>query len=128
MSPSAESVRYESSVWVDSEAFPGVRYRIARLSLLRRIELTKRVRELLGRMAFHAAGEELTEKLEAAEYRGRIEGLYVQWGLVEIAGLEIDGRASTPETLIEAGPEALVQEIAARIRSECGLTEAERKN
>jgi hypothetical protein len=128
MSPSAESVRYESSVWAESEAFPGVRYRIARLSLMRRIELTKQVRELLARMEFHAAGEELTDRLEAAEYGGRIEGLYVRWGLMEIAGLEIDGRPATPEAVIEAGPEALVQEIAARIRSECRLTEAERKN
>jgi hypothetical protein len=128
MSPSAETVRYQSSVVVESKTAPGVRFRIARLSLARRIELTRQVRELLARMQFCAAGEQLTERLEAAECEGKVESLYVRWGLLELEGLEIDGAAATPSLLIEAGPEELVREAARIIRAEWQLTEAERKN
>jgi hypothetical protein len=98
------------------------------MSLGRRIELTRQVRELLGRMQFCAAGEDIVEKLEAAECGSAVDGLFVRWGLMEIEGLDIDGARATPETLIAAGPEELVREIAARIREGCQLTEPERKN
>jgi hypothetical protein len=40
----------------------------------------------------------------------------------------IDGEPATPALLIGKGPERLTREIAGRIRSECHLTEDERKN
>jgi hypothetical protein len=45
-----------------------------------------------------------------------------------VEGLEIDGAAATPETLVEQGPVELAMEILGRIKSECGMTEDERKN
>jgi hypothetical protein len=45
-----------------------------------------------------------------------------------VEGLEIDGLIATPTTLIDAGPVEVATEALARIKSECGLTEDERKN
>jgi hypothetical protein len=57
-----------------------------------------------------------------------VERLYLLWGLVRIEGLTVDGEPATPESLAAAGPEALCREIAAKVKAETGLTEAERKN
>ena len=46
----------------------------------------------------------------------------------QIEGLEIDGAAATPENLVDDGPVELAMEILGRIKSECGMTEDERKN
>jgi hypothetical protein len=50
------------------------------------------------------------------------------WGLEEIHGLELDGQPATAESLIERGPEELFVEALAAVKSECGLSENERKN
>ena len=70
----------------------------------------------------------MREKLEAAVLQGEMDRVYLEWGLEAIEGLEIDGEAATPETLIERGPANLAAEILGRIRGECGLSESERKN
>jgi hypothetical protein len=57
-----------------------------------------------------------------------IDRVYLEWGLEEIQGLEIDGELATPASLIEKGPLDLAKEILARIKSECGLSEDQRKN
>jgi hypothetical protein len=57
-----------------------------------------------------------------------VEKIHLEWGLEGVEGLEIDGKAATVEDLIAKGPETLTQEIVRAIRSECGLSEAERKN
>ncbi len=119
---------YQSTVTRESRAFAGVRYTVARMSLGRRIELTKRIRELAGRAEYLAAGEDLRGKAEAAALGAEIDGLYLEWGLAGIEGLEIDGQAATAELLARAGPEELCREIIASIRAECGLSEEERKN
>jgi hypothetical protein len=119
---------YQSTVTLESRACAGVRFTVARMSLGRRIELTKRIRELAQRSEFLAAGDELREKAEAAVLDGEVERLYLDWGLVGIEGLEIDGEPATKESLAGAGPEELSREIVAAIRAECGLTEEERKN
>ena len=133
MSPSdrsapAETARHESFVWRDAETHAGVRYRIARMSLGRRIELARRIREAGRSIEFLEAGNDVREKLEAAVLQGEIDRVYLQWGLEAIEGLEIDGEAATPELLIERGPANLAAEILKHIRSECGLSESERKN
>jgi hypothetical protein len=120
--------RYESRVWFDSETRAGVRFGIARVSFGRRIELARRIREIGWRMEFLAAGKDAREKLEAALASAEIDRAYLDWGLVGIEGIEIDGAAATPGSLIEAGPVELAAEILARIKSECGLSEDERKN
>ena len=121
-------MNYESCVERESATRPGVVYIIQRMSLGRRTELTKRLRELLGKIEFLDAGKQPMESIESALLGTEIEKAYLAWGLVEIRGLEIDGQAATPETLSAAGPEDLTQEIVSAIKAEAGLTQAERKN
>jgi hypothetical protein len=106
----------------------GVRYTIARMSFGRRLELTRRIRELARRQEYLEAGSDPREKLEAAVLASEIERVYLEWGLVRIEGLEIDGEAATPAALVERGPESLAREIITAIKSECGLSEEQRKN
>jgi hypothetical protein len=105
-----------------------VRYAIVRISLGRRIELARRIREIGRKLEFLEAGSDVRDKLEAAVLQCEIDRVYLEWGLDAVEGLEIDGEQATPGTLIEKGPFDLAMEILARIRAECGLSEAERKN
>ena len=95
--------RHESFVWIDAETHAGVRYRIARMSLGRRIELARQIREAGRRLEFLEAGNDVREKLEAAVLQGEIDRVYLEWGLEAIEGLEIDGEAATPESLDRKG-------------------------
>jgi hypothetical protein len=119
---------YRSEKTIESQSLPGVKFTITRMSFGRRIELTRRVWELAGKVECLNAGEDPREKLQAAVLSGEIDGLYLAWGLLRIEGLELDGEPATPERLIAAGPEELCREALAAIKAECGLTEAERKN
>ena len=119
---------HESSVWFDSECSAGVRYRIARVSVGRRIALGRKIREIGRKLEFLQAGDDAREKLEAMVLAGEIDRAYLEWGLEAVEGLTIDGEEATPETLIERGPMGLAGEILGRIKSECGLSEAEVKN
>jgi hypothetical protein len=120
-------MNYTTEVTIASQAAPGVTFSIARVSFGRRMELLRRLRELAGRAECLAAGDS-REKLEAALLTSEIDELYLRWGLVSVSGLELDGQAATPETLIAAGPEEVCREALAAIKHECGLTEEERKN
>ncbi len=119
---------YESSARVDSIIRPGVAFVIAKMSFGRRMELVRRIRELALRCEFLNAGKSAEEKLEAALLSAQIDQLYVNWGLQQVIGLEVDGQTATPETLASAGPEDLFREAVTAIKAECGLSEAERKN
>jgi hypothetical protein len=80
-------------------------------------------------LEFLRAGPQGTdEEAQAALLAGEIDREYLRWGLAAIEGLEIDGRAATPEDLIEKGPERLLAEALAAVRHEAGLDEEERKN
>lgn len=127
-SRSAEPVRWESTAWHESGEIPSVRFQVVRPSLERRADLTRRVRELVERAICHAASESPQERLTAALLQIEADRVYIEWGLVAIDGLEIDGVAATPESIVERGPESLCREIAAAIRRESALTEDERKN
>jgi hypothetical protein len=94
----------------------------------RRIELARRIRELGRKIEFLQASGTPGEQIEATLLKGEIERLYLEWGLDQIEALEIDGEAATPESLIESGPIELAEEILGRIKAECGLSQAERKN
>ncbi|MBI5280515.1 MAG: hypothetical protein HY858_02445 [Candidatus Solibacter usitatus] len=128
MSLSVEAVRWQSSEWAESQSVPGVRLRVARLSLAGRAEIARRVRSLLAELEYKAAGESAEDRLEAAVLEARIDQTYVEWGLLEVSGLEIDGAPATVGALVERGPESLAQEAARLVRRQCGLTEDERKN
>ncbi len=121
-------MNYQSEASYEAKSAPGVKFTIARVSLGRRIELTKRIRELAAKLEFLEAGEDPREKLEAAVLAREIERAYLRWGLVRVEGLAIDGEAATPEALVEKGPEELCREVLGAIRAECGLSEAESKN
>lgn len=122
------SGKHDSWTWFDAETCEGVRFRVARVSVARRIELARRIREIGRKVEFLVAGQDPREKLEAAVLAAEIDRVYLEWGLEEIAGLTIDGEQATPQALIEKGPMDLAREILTRIKHECGLREDERKN
>jgi hypothetical protein len=122
------AVHYDSLVSIDSKAAPGVRFAIYRISFGRRMELSRRVREISRKAEFLEAGTELHEKIEANILAQEIDAMYLEWGLVKIDGLIIDGEAASAVQLLEKGPENLAREVVGAIKEQCGLTEAERKN
>jgi hypothetical protein len=119
---------YESAAWFDAESCAGVRYGIARVSFGRRIELARRIREIGRKMEYLEATGDVREKLEATVLAAEIDRAYLEWGLIAVEGLTIDGAPATPQTLIEKGPVEVAGEILERIKAECGLSEDERKN
>jgi len=123
-----EAMNYESRSRVGSKLRPEVTFTLRRMSVERRVDLTRRLRELLQKIEFLESGSDPRESMEAALVAAEVNQIYLSWGLAEIEGLEIDGQGATPESLIAAGPEDLCREIIAAIRAECGLSEAERKN
>jgi hypothetical protein len=119
---------YEATTRVDSTVMPGVHFIVRKMSLGRRIELTRRIRELAERVEFLSAGESPKEKLDASLLVAEIERTYVLWGVAEVGGLELDGAPATPDSLISGGPEDLLHEALEAVKAECGLSEDERKN
>jgi hypothetical protein len=119
---------YESAVRCSSQTHPGVRFAVRRMSLGRRIELAESLRDLAQELEFHQAAESAREQVEAASITARIERAYLKWGLAGLTGLHIDGRPANADSLYRSGPEDLLREILDRIKSECGLSEDERKN
>src|SRR5262252_8272482 len=93
---------YESSLWYEAESRAGVRYQIARVSFGRRIELARRIREIGRKMEYLDAGSDVREKLEATVLAAEIERAYLEWGLIALEGLTIDGVEATPQLLIES--------------------------
>jgi hypothetical protein len=125
---SRSGVRYASVEWFDAVSRPAVRYGIRRISFGNRIELARRIRDVGRKAEYLEAGSDVRDKLEATVLGAEINRVYLDWGLIDVEGMEIDGEAATPESLIDTGPVELVTEILARIKAECGLTEDERKN
>jgi hypothetical protein len=98
------------------------------MSFGRRVELTRRIRELAERVEFLNAGESAKEKLDAALLSAEVDRTYVLWGLQGVEGLELDGIPATPESLVSDGPEDLLREALTAIKAECGLSDDEIKN
>lgn len=121
-------MQYESLITLESHACHGVRFRVRRLSLSRRMELVRLIRETGEKLAFHMAGDSVTDAAHAAEIRARMDALYIRWGLNEISGMTIDGEPVTVENLLDRGPDSLSREIVDAIKSELFLNESERKN
>ncbi|MBZ5590643.1 MAG: hypothetical protein LAP39_00290 [Acidobacteriia bacterium] len=121
-------MNYESCTRIESKIAPGVRFVVAKMSFTRRMDLIGRIRELSLKFDFLKAGESGEDKLDAALLSAEIDRLYVNWGLQEVTGLEVDGMRATPELLATSGPEDLFREAVAAIKAECALSESERKN
>ena len=119
---------YESCVLPHSAVRTGVAFAVRKMSLDRRVELTRRLMRLFQKIEFLQAGSDPRENMEAALFAAEIEREYLLWGLAEVTGLNIDGSPATPESLAASGPEDLCREIVAAVKAESGLTEAERKN
>jgi len=126
--PVKGTVEYESLLRIDSKTVPGVKFVIYRVSFGRRMELSKHVREITQKTEFLEAGNEAQEKIEASILTQQIDAMYLNWGLVSVEGLAIDGEEATPGQLIDRGPEELAQEIVGAIKRQCGLGETDRKN
>lgn len=118
---------YSSITWHESQAFPGVRFAIRQVSLALRIELAKKVRELIAKNEFLKAGD-TGEQLEASLADLLARRLYLEWGVTRLENLRIDGEEATIELLINKGPEELSSEIFETIRRSIDLSEEERKN
>jgi len=119
---------YESVITLQSRLIPGITFAIYRISFGRRMELSRRAREISMKAEFLEAGNLLQEKIEAGLLAQEVDAMYLTWGLVSISGLTIDGEAATAATLLERGPDNLTKEIVVAIKEQCGLSEAERKN
>ena len=117
-----------SQLRVESSAVRGVWFVVRRMSCARRMELTRRIRDLAARVEFLRAGQSPKEKLDAALLAAEIDRIYVLWGLSEVGGLVLDGVPATPESLVMRGPEELFREALAAVKAECGLSADERKN
>ncbi len=120
--------RYRSVVECESAIVPGVVFTIRKMSFGRRLELAERIRALGAALEFRGAGTELQDRVEASVIASRMDRAYLEWGLVRVRGIMIDGAPATPESLIAAGPEELTREALGRIKAECGLSAEERKN
>jgi len=85
------------------------------------------VRELTLRHEFLKAGDP-ADQLEASLSEMLVKELLIEWGLVEITGLTMDGQTVKADAVVKDAPEALALEIAAAVQREIGLSEDERKN
>jgi len=121
-------MRYESRVRVNSKVVEGVSFTVKKMSFGRRLDLLRRVGDLLSRLEYLEGGEGTKEKIEAALLAGEVDRVYLEWGLDSIEGLTIDGEEPTVAVLVERGPEELVREIIEVVKRESGLSEEERKN
>lgn len=119
---------WESTSTKLSMTHPGVEFVVVRMSFGRRIELMKRVRDLAAKAEFFEAGCDEKNRMEASLLGAEMDRLYLEWGLAEVRGLDLDGAPASPLALIERGPEDLFREALDAVRSECGLSEPERKN
>jgi hypothetical protein len=125
--PWHKKTSYRSLLWLESKCVPGVKFSLRKVSLSQRLELSARIRKLTLQNEFLRAGE-LTDQMEAATADLLVQKLYVEWAVVEIDGLRIDGKTASVELLIQRGPETLVSEMTAAIRNSLELSDAERKN
>jgi len=123
-----EARNWTSREWVESKTTEGVRFQIARVSFLGRIELLKKLRGLMAELECRAAGSSDRDQVEAAWLVLQTQRTYIEWGLTGIDGLQIDGEKATSESLLANGPEELCKEIAAAVRDRSFLSDEERKN
>lgn len=122
------SYSWRSAEEYRSSKYPGVKYRVIRMSMGRRIDLTRRVKDLMKRMEFLNAGGTTGDKVDAAILAGEMDRLYWDFGLESLEGMEINGEPTSPDTQFERGPEDLSREILQRIKQSMQLSEGEQKN
>ena len=122
------SYSWRSAEEYKATTYPTVIYRISKMSMGRRVELTRRIKELMKRLDFAAAGTGTADQLDAAVLAGEMDKLYWDFALESIDGILMNGDAMSPSLQFDLGPEDLSKEILTRIKQVCQLTDAERKN
>lgn len=127
ISRSPNAFNHASQVWHESTAYTGVRFATRQISLYGRIELTRKIQDLIFKNEFLRAGDAL-EQSQATLADLLARKVYLEWGIADLDGLTIDGSPASIQDLIERGPEGLCEEIANAIQSELNLSEEERKN
>ena len=70
-------MNYESHKTIASTSNPGVTFKLRRMSVERRLGLTRRLRELLQRVEFLESGEDPRESMEAALLATEINQVYL---------------------------------------------------
>src|SRR5438270_8564414 len=113
---SSELRVWDSRKVVSSMLYPGVEFVIVRMSFGRRLELMKRIRDLAARAEFFEAGRDEKNRMEASLLGAEIDRIYVQWGVEEIRGLQLDGESPTVSAFIERGPEDLFREALEAVK------------
>ena len=121
-------MNYESTWQYASKTFPGVTVRLRRISFSKRSELIREIAPLAARTQALSASSLGDELAEAAVLRRTIANVVLDWGLLEVSGLTIDGIPAKKETLIHEGPEELTLEILQQLKRQVSLSEEEIKN
>src|SRR6266852_981813 len=119
-------MHYESTLEYHSTACEGVTFRIRRISFAGRLELLEGLQHIAGRAEFLRAGDTPKDRWEATILEKQVERGYLEWSLVRVDGLTIDGEPATPQLVVDRGPDGLTAEILSAVRSQLGLTEDER--
>ena len=117
-------MKYESTITVQAKSAHGVTLRLNRMSFARRMELMQRIRDLGARTDRAGGTDEILQNMDATLLAFEVDRTYVLWGVREITGLEVDGIPATPQSLAEAGPEALFREALTAVKGICGLAGA----
>lgn len=112
----------------ESRVCPGVKVTLKRVSFWRRSELMKRLAPILAKARAIASTNEAEDLSSSGILRREILHILLEWGIVEVSGLRIDGAQATKETLLRDGPEELALEIFNELQRQLSLNETERKN
>lgn len=111
-----------------SRVCPGVKVTLKRISFWRRSELMKRLAPILAKARAIASSNDAEDLSSSGMLRREISQILLEWGIVEVSGLRIDGAQATKATLLTDGPEELVLEIFGELQRQLSLNESERKN
>ena len=122
------SFSWRSAEEYRSTKYPGVKYRVVKMSMGRRIDLTRRVKDMMKKLEFLNAGSSTNDKVDAAILAGEMDRLYWDFGLEAIEGLDINGEQTSLNGQFEKGPEDLSREILMRIKQNIQLSQDEQKN
>jgi hypothetical protein len=127
ISRSPKTFDYVSQVWHQSSAYKGVSFATRQISLAGRIELTRKIQDLIFKNDFLRAGDAMEQsQARLADLLAR--RVYLEWGIVQVEGLNIDGSPASLKDVIERGPEDLCDEMSTTIQGELSLSEEETKN
>lgn len=121
-------MNYESTWQYESKTFPGVKVVLKRISFSKRSELTREIAPLAAKIKALSASSVEAEQAEAALLRRSVAGFVLDWGLVEVSGLMIDGVPAKKQTLVDDGPEELTLEILQQLQRQIALSNDEIKN